>query len=100
MKMTTVIAKGLINGKTMTIVCTGTNDNLTVTFNGEKDEHLLEWLNMGIQMAPPLGNNFYYDKPSIAAYYHVLNTVCFDRLDSIEVEGEIEPIPCEDGLIY
>ena len=55
---------------------------------------------MGIQMAPPLGNNFYYDKPSIAAYYHVLNTVCFDHLDSIEVDGKIEPIPYEDGLIY
>ena len=94
--MTTIIAKGSINGKKMTIVCTGTNDNPTVTFNGKKDEHLLKWLNM----APPLGNNFYYDKPSIAAYYHVLNTVCFDHLDSIEVDGKIEPIPYEDGLIY
>ena len=46
MKMTTVIAKGLINGTKMTIVCTGTNDNLTVTFNGEKDEHLLEFIRM------------------------------------------------------
>ena len=97
--MTTIIAKGSINGKKMTIVCTGTNDNQTVTFNGKKDEHLLKWLNMGIQMAPPLGNNFYYDKPYIAAYYHVLNTVCFDHLDSIEVDGKIEPIPYEDGLI-
>lgn len=98
--MTTIIAEGLINGKKMTIVCTGTNDNPIVTFNGEKNERLLKWLDMGIQMAPPLGNNFHYDKPSIAAYYHALNTVCFDHIDSIEVDGEIEPIPCEDGLIY
>lgn len=98
--MTTVIAKGSINGKKMTIVCTGTNDNPTITFNGEKNEHLLKWLDMGIKMAPPLGNNFYYDKPSIAAYYHVLNTVCFEHLDSIEVDGEIEAMPYNDDVIY
>ena len=98
--MTTVIAIGSVNGKKMTIVCTGTNDNPTVTFNGEEDAHLLKWLDMGIQMAPPLGNNFYYDKPSIAAYYHVLNTVCFDHVDSIDVDGEIEPIPYDDDVIY
>ncbi len=98
--MTTIIAKGIIGKKAITVICSGNNDKPTVTFNGKENESLLKALNLGIKMAPSMGNNFYFDEPTIAAYYHVLNTIFFEKLNSIEVDGEIEPIPWEKDLIY
>lgn len=98
--MTTVKAIGFLNDKKLNIVCSGENNSPIITCNGKKDNHIVTLLNMAIKIAPPIANNFYYTEPSISAYYHVLNTVFFDHLESIIVKGEIEPIPWEEGLIY
>lgn len=48
-----------------------------------------------------IGGTYYPKKDSLLSVYIVLNNYFFDSKDfKIEIIGEIEEIPCEEGVVY
>lgn len=98
--MTIVKAKGKLQNGVFDVLVKKENDVISLTFNGEKDALLMEMLKARINAASPIGGTYYPDETEILAYYHSLKTNFFDELMDISVEGELETIPYEEGLIY
>lgn len=46
--------------------------------------HIVTLLNMELSIAPAIANNFHYTKPSLSAYYHVLNTIFLTKLNVLK----------------
>lgn len=98
--MATITAKGLLGNQQETVICKEQDNKIIISFNGTNDNVLKSMLDELLDIAPPMGGTYYPEKGTMQAYYHVLNTVFFKKLTIIEVEGEIEPIPFEDDIIY
>lgn len=98
--MAIITAKGMIGDAEAAIICKEEKNNITVYLDGVKDDNIKKMLNLMTGIAPPMGGTYYPEAGTMQAYYHVLNTVFFNKLNTIEVEGEIEPIPYEDGVKY
>jgi len=78
----TITAKGMLGDTEATIVCKEEKNNIAVYIDGHKDHLIKNMLDSLVAIAPPMGGTYY------------------PEADTIEVEGEIEPIPYEDGVIY
>lgn len=99
--MATITAKGTMgDNKETIIVCKEEKNNIAVYIDGRQDRFIKNMLDSLLAIAPPMGGTYYPEAGTMQAYYHVLNTAFFSKLNTIEVAGEIEPIPCEDGVIY
>lgn len=98
--MATITARGTMGDVETTIVCKEEKNNIAVYIDGHKDHLIKNMLDSLVAIAPPMGGTYYPEAGTMQAYYDVLSTVYFTKLNTIEVEGEIEPIPYEDGVIY
>lgn len=98
--MATITARGTMGDVETTIVCKEEKNNIAVYIDGRKDHLIKNMLDSLVAIAPPMGGTYYPEAGTMQAYYNVLSTVYFTKLNTIEVEGEIEPIPYEDGVIY
>lgn len=98
--MTAIKASGTVGDRQTTIVCKDEKNNITVYIDGVKDKNIINMLDMMIGIAPPMGGTYYPEAGTMQAYYNVLSTVFFTKLNTIEVEGELEPIPFEEDVIY
>lgn len=98
--MATITAKGILGNTETTIICKEEKNSIAVYLNGVKDRITKEMLDMMVSIAPPMGGTYYPEIGTMQAYYNVLSTVYFTKLNTLEVEGEIEPIPYEEDVIY
>lgn len=98
--MDSVIATGKIGDSTITVIVTKENDEFSITFNGREDPLARDMLEKMIDLLPVMGGTYYATKDDLFAYYDVLNTMYFTKLIHIVVEGELDTIPNEDGVIY
>lgn len=95
--MSKLIAKGFLHGSERTIEVELVNNNLII------NEKLLQPIfNHYLDHQEPIGGTYYPPKNTLLAGYNVLNTSFFDigSKVNIEVIGELETIPSEEGIVY
>lgn len=98
--MATITARGIMGAVETTIVCKEEKNNIAVYIDGRKDRFIKDMLDSLLAITPPMGGTYYPETGTMQAYYHVLSAAFFTKLNTIEVEGEIEPIPYEEGVKY
>lgn len=98
--MTTITAKGILGDTETTIVYREEKNNIAVYIDGRKDHLIKNMLDSLAAITPPMGGTYYPEAGTMQAYYNVLSTVFFAKLNTIEVDGEFEPIPYENDVIY
>lgn len=94
------MSKITAKGDGMTVTIEEQAGAIHIMFDGEENEFMLSKLNDDVDYAPPMGGTFYPHPGSMLAYFNALNTVFFNKLTSLEVEGDIGEIPNEPGCIY
>lgn len=95
------MSKITAKGEDLILTIEEKDGNITVLFNGMEDDKLLENLNELAESSPPMGGTFYPEPGTMLSYYNVLKNGFFvDWLTSVQVDGDIGEIPCEDGCIY
>lgn len=94
------MAKIIARGDGMTVAVEENEGSIRILFDGEENDFMLGKLNDDAEYAPPMGGTFYPKPGSMLAYFNTLNTVFFNKLTSLEVDGDIGEIPNEPGCIY
>ena len=95
-----IITKGKWGSEVMTVMCSEDDGQITVTFNGQKDNFLKEILESRMDVAPAMGGTYYPEEGTMLAYYNILNTVFFSKVIEMQVVGDIGQIPYEDGIVF
>ena len=94
------MSKITAKGDGMTVTVEEQDGSIRILFDGEESEFMLGKLNDDVEYSPPMGGTFYPQPGTMLAYYNALNTVFFDKLTSLEVDGDIGEMPSEPGYIY
>lgn len=95
------MSKITAKGEDLTITVEEKDGNIKVLFNGAEDDLLLENLNEIAANSPPMGGTFYPEPGSMLSYYNALTSGFFSNwLTSVQVDGDIGEMPCEDDVIY
>ena len=86
----------------MKIVAIGTflGEKQTIVFEDGEFETENLWLDSLLENPQPIGGTYYPEKYDPLNVYFTLKDRYFDKLTSIEVEGELGTIPFEEGTIY
>lgn len=71
---------------------------IKVYVNGREADNWRRLLDIMVDGLPPMGGTFYPEKGTMLAYYHALKNSHW--VNSLEIEGDIGEMPCEDGVIY
>lgn len=72
-----------------------------VLFNGQKDKLLEDDLTELLENPKAIGGTYYPPFDSLLNAYNILRYHFFDEpTEEITVEGELEEIPYEEGIIY
>ena len=98
--MSKIITKGKWGSEVMTVICSEEDGQITVTFNGQKDNFLKEILESRMDVAPAMGGTYYPEEGTMLAYYNILNTVFFSKVIEMQVVGDIGQIPYEDSIVF
>lgn len=53
-----------------------------------------------LQNPTPIGGTYYPPTNTLLAAYNVMKNMFFDKEPDVEVIGELEEIPYEEGIIY
>lgn len=93
--MTKITAIGQKWGKPLTTEVTRERkgEEISVLFNGKKAPSLEEELESAILMAPYMANCYTPPKDNMRAYYNALNHSFYEKVESVDVKGQIETIP-------
>lgn len=105
--MSKIIAKGIFVGEKRKFEITIEDEKLKIICN-EKwwnikkvREYTEARLKRCISQAEPIGGTYYPPENTLTAAYNGLQNGFFDdNKAEIEVKGELEPIPYEEGRIY
>lgn len=86
----------------MKIVAIGTflGEKQTIVFEDGEFETENLWLDSLLETPQSIGGTYYPDKYEPLNVYFTLKDRYFDKLTSIEVEGDLGTIPFEEGTIY
>ena len=98
--MNKVTARGKYFGITITVDAFIDGGTLVILVDDEENPEIQNDFNEMIKRQPPMGGTYYPEEDSLLAAFNVLSNVFFDKLESINVEGDIGEIPYEDGIIY
>lgn len=98
--MDSVIATGKYYGETITVIVSKENEDMSITFNGVQNLFLQRYIEYRIEELPFIGGTYRIRKTELLGWYFVLKEKFFEKLIHIVVEGELETIPFEDGVIY
>lgn len=90
-----ITAIGELYGNIITV----TVEDLKILYNGEENLLLEVHMEKCIENELAVGGTYYPTKDEMLCYYNVLSNNFFNKLISIEVEGELETIP-NDGEVY
>lgn len=93
-------AVGNVNGVKTTVVCEGDGEQFNYLFNGVENDELRELLRIRTEENHPIGGT-YYPQTWALKLVATLDGWFFDSPPKrLDVDGEIESIPYEKGLIY
>lgn len=86
----------------MKITATGIflGEKQTIIFEDGEFETKNFWLDSLLENRKPIGGTYWPEKYEPLNVYFTLKERYFDKLISIEVEGDLGTIPFEEGTIY
>ena len=98
--MTKITAIGRKWGQETTVEVTREKKGheIKILFNGKEEPCLLSEIEMALDMAPYMANDYQPPKDSMLAYYNALSHSFFEKVESVDVKGRIEKIPTTKGL--
>lgn len=97
--MTEVVAKGKIDGKDVEVRCMSDKNEISFLFNGKEDKELEKTLKDMLREHQRIGN--YVPKTKELKLCAIFDKRrFFDMPADVEVHGDIEQIPYEDGVVY
>ena len=94
-----ITATGTKNGETISAVCDGDGEDFSYTFNGKENPALEAELVYEANAGRAIGGT-YFPETWPLKLVTALDGWFFDRPPEIEVDGDLEEIPSEDGVIY
>lgn len=99
--MTTIKAIGQYHEQTVEVMCIDMGDGLQFLFNMGKDPALEAVFRRILKERHPVAGTF---SPEEESMLNVLNVIQYHFFDdapsSVQVDGDIEEMPYEDGMIY
>lgn len=95
-----IIAKGQTAGITTIVECRIKDNKITFLFDGEKNSFEEKNVRSLMRQQKPFGGTYYPPVNSALNVYNVLENYYFDRLLSIECDGELEEMPSVEGRVY
>lgn len=99
--MTKIIAEGIYIGVPLQVTCYKKGKEIVVDFNGDKNEEIETEFKRMLKRCYAIGGTYFPPVDSMLNVVNVLKHRFFDsRPTMIKVDGELEPIPYEDGVIY
>lgn len=98
--MSKITAQGKFRGTIIIVEVTLEGNEQIVRVNEEIDEDFQRYYDKLMESPPPMGGTYYPPEDSLLAVYNILENALFDEAPRIEVDGVLEEIPYEKGLIY
>lgn len=97
--MIEIRAQGIREGKGVLVECDFTGDGIEFLFNGSQDIDLEGAIRDEMEEHHPMAGTYFPETEKLNLI-NVLDGYFFDSNPDIEVEGEVETMPNEEGLIY
>ena len=94
--MTRIIAKGVKDGKPLTVVW----EDGDMYFNVDQDYFLQDELERLLEKPRAVGGTYHPPKDSPMNAWNILKQYFFDSPVEVEIDGDIGEIPYEEGVIY
>lgn len=66
---------------------------IKILFNGKEEPCLIREMEMALDVAPYMANDYQPSKDSMLAYYNALSHSFFEKVERVDVKGRIETIP-------
>lgn len=98
--MDKVIASGMYLGNRLTVEAVKDGDSIKLLVDGLEIQDVQKDFNERMNNAPAIGGTYRPEPNTLLAAFTVLEHGFFDKLDKIEVQGELEEIPYEENQIY
>lgn len=98
--MDKVIASGMYLGNRIIVEAVKDGDSIKFLVDGIIVQDIQQDFEQRLNDAPAIGGTFRPEPNTLLAAFTVLESGFFEKLDSIEVQGELETIPYEDNQIY
>lgn len=98
--MDKVTATGTLFGQTIKVECEKRDGDLVLDFDGRENAFFEKIAREGLEDVRPVGGTYFPPANSLLNAYNYFQYYFFDKLTSIEIEGEIEEVPYEEGVIY
>lgn len=95
-----VIASGIYCGNRITVEAIVEDGTLVILMDEKEVPDLQKRFDELIKVQPAMGGTYFPDENSLLAAYNVLQHTFFDTLEKISVEGDIDEIPNEKGMVY
>ncbi len=96
-----VIASGIYCGHRITVEAVVEDGTLLILVDGEFElPDLQKRFDELIKVQPAMGGTYFPTENSLLTAYNVLQNTFFDTLEKISVEGDIDEIPNEEGMVY
>ena len=95
-----ITAIGTINGKALTVCCCEAEGEIQTTYNGTVDPIYDRRFRAELAAEHPIAGTYF---PGVNTMHNALGVLCehfFDTVPKISIEGEIEEIPFDEGVIY
>lgn len=98
--MAKIIAKGKKNGKAITVECDCDDYGASMLFNGAKNTNYEAEVIMAALSGVAIGGTYYPETLPLQIVAALENSFFDRRPSSLDVDGEIEQIPGEEGVVY
>lgn len=98
--MDKVIASGRYLGNHLTVEAVKDGNSIKLLVDGLEIQDIQKDFNEQMKDAPAIGGTFRPEANTLLAAFAVLEQGFFEKLDNIEVQGELEEIPYEENQIY
>ena len=97
--MVKITAKGVLEGREISALCTGGNGRYQICLNNCDESHKTMVLE-SLRQEHAVGGTYWPKKNTMLHVYNTLQNYTFDKLIEIECDGELEEIPGEEGVVY
>ena len=98
--MAKIVATGKYLTDRITVEVTQEDGTLVITMDDNESPELQKHLAECIENQPAMGGTYFPEPDSMLAAFNVLNSIFFDSLEEISVDGDIGEIPYEENTIY
>lgn len=95
-----VTAMGVLFGQKIKVECEKRDGEFVIDFDGKENELLERIARDGLAQERPIAGTYFPPADSLLNAYNYFQYYFFDELETIDVDGDIEEIPFEKGVVY